>query len=268
MMSERERITGKTRIFGTIADPIEHVRAPMVLNRLFAERGLDAVMVPIHVRPDGLAKAMDGFRAMPNLGGFCVTIPHKLEVLRLCDRVGKQARLVGAVNVVRRDPDGKLVGENFDGAGFVQGLLAEGNRLEGQRVLLVGAGGAGRAIAFAMPEARASALVIANRSPDKAVALAAEVASAFPGFPVAAGPADPAGFDVVVNATSLGLKPGDALPFPVTHLEPGALVAEIVMIPDETALIAAAKARGLRVQYGRHMFDHQTRLIAEFLGCG
>jgi shikimate dehydrogenase len=259
-------ITGKTRLFGITADPIEHVRAPQVFNPVFAERGFDAVLVPFHVAPDGLEALMDGFRRIRNLGGFVVTVPHKLRTAELCDEVGPAGRLIGSVNAVRRDPDGRLIGEMFDGKGFVAGLEQAGYDLRGRDVLLAGAGGAGRAIAFAVAEAGARRLTIANRTASRAEELARAVLRATPGVEVLAGPADPAGHDLVINATSLGLKPNDPLPIDAGRLEPATAVAEIIMEPETTALLVAAQERGCPIFYGRPMLACQVDLIADFIG--
>jgi shikimate dehydrogenase len=258
-------ITGRTRLFGVIADPIGHVRACEVFNPVFAARGIDAVLVPLHVPAGALRHALDGFRALGNLGGILVTIPHKESVLDLVDEVGAQARLVGAANIIRRDADGRLAAENFDGLGFVAGLRRAGQEVSGRRVLLVGAGGAGKAIACALAEAKVETLLVANRTPTRAEDLAARVKAAYPSVDVRAGPNDPSGFDIVVNATSQGLHPGDAPPFAVDAVAPEATVAEIIMKPERTPLVAAAAARGLRVHLGRHMLDAQVPLMTRFL---
>jgi shikimate dehydrogenase len=259
-------ITGTTRLFGVIADPIDHVRACEVFNPRFRARGIDAVLVPLHVRPGDLAHALDGFRALANLGGVLVTIPHKEAILDLVDAVGPQAERVGAGNVIRRTDDGRLEAENFDGLGFVAGLEAAGHPPAGRNVLLVGAGGAGKAIAFALAEAGTRRLVVANRNAARARTLAAAVRGVFPAVETTAGAADPAGVDLVVNATSLGLKPDDPLPVDPAAAAPGTVIAEIIMKPERTPLVEAATARGLAVHLGRHMLDRQVPLLARFIG--
>lgn len=259
-------ITGRTRLFGVIADPIGHVRACEVFNPVFAARGIDAVLVPLHVPAGRLAAALDGFRALANLGGVLVTIPHKEAVLDLVDEIGAQARLIGAANVIRRDAHGRLTAENFDGLGFVAGLRRQGRAVAGKRVLLVGAGGAAKAIACALVDAEVAALVVANRTAARAEELAGRIRTAYPSVDVQAGPADPTGFDLVVNATSQGLLPGDALPIAVEAVEARSVVAEIIMKPERTPLVVAAEARGLEVHLGRHMLDAQVPLMAGFLG--
>lgn len=267
-------ITGRTRVFGTLAHPIDHVRVPSVMNPAYARHGIDAVMVPIHVLPEDLADAVRGMRATRNLGGLCVTVPHKVTITALCDEVGASGRRVGAVNAVRFDPpdaDGRrrMIGDNFDGQGYVAGMKAHGFDFAGKHVLQLGAGGAGMAIAFAVAEAGAASLSIANRTVARAEDLARRVHEAFPACTTrgVAADADPAGYDVAINTTSLGLHADDPLPVDVERLDPATVVSEIIMIPEETPLLRAAKARGHRVHYGRPMLDEQIRLIAAFIGC-
>jgi shikimate dehydrogenase len=259
-------ITGRTRLFAILADPVAHVRTPMVFNDWFRARGIDAVLVPIEVPPGRLPAMLDGLRAMTNLGGFVVTMPHKTAMVALCDEATRSARLVGAANTVRRAPDGRLIGTVFDGDGFVAGLRAEGHEPRGKRAFLAGAGGAARAIAFALAEAGVTRLTIHNRTEAKAIELAECVRAACPASDVAAGSADPSGHDLVVNGTALGLHADDALPVDARLLTPDMLVAEVVMLPETTALLEAAAAHGCRVHHGRHMLDEQIRLMAEFMG--
>lgn len=192
-------ITGTTRVVGIIADPVAQVRTPQVMNAYFADHGVDAVVVPMHLPSEGLSSFLAAIRQLHNLAGLVVTVPHKTKVIDLCDEVYEQARLVGAANAIRRTQDGRLVCDMFDGQGFLGGLLANGIDPRGQRVLLLGAGGAASAIAFALASHGASALTIANRTQEKARVLAARVAAAFPACRATVGPANPAGFDMVVR---------------------------------------------------------------------
>lgn len=259
-------ITGRTRLFAILADPVAHVRTPMVFNDWFRARGLDAVLVPLEVPPDGLPAALDGLRALTNLGGFVVTMPHKTAMVDLCDETTRTARRIGAVNTVRRAPDGRLIGTMFDGDGFVAGLRAHDHEPRGKRAFLAGAGGVARAIAFALVEAGVTRLTIHNRTAAKAIDLAERVRAAYPEADVAAGSADPTGHELIVNGTALGLHADDALPIDATLLTADMLVAEVVMLPETTKLLAAAAARGCRTHHGRHMLDEQIRLMAEFMG--
>lgn len=258
-------ITGNTRLFAIIADPVRQVRTPEVLNNYFEQNRIDAVLVPIHVGSQGLESVLTAFRAMNNLGGFIVTVPHKTAVAKLCDELGVAGRAIGSVNTVRRTKDGRLIGEMFDGTGFVKGLKLQGHDPAGCRVLLVGAGGAASAIAFALAQAGVRSLTIANRTQAKAREIAARVSKSFPALSIDVGTADPTGHDYVVNATSLGMKATDPLPVDTGLLTPNMIVAEIIMKPALTPLLAKAKDQGCSVHYGRHMLDEQVRLMAEFI---
>lgn len=259
-------ITGVTRVYGILADPIHHVQTPQRMNEHFAALGHDGVLVPLHAGADTLAQVMDGLRGLHNLGGVIVTVPHKTAIVGLCDEVSDSARLIGAANVVRREADGRLVGHMLDGEGFVGGLRANGIEPRGRSAYLAGAGGAANAIAFALVQAGVSRLTIANRTRAKADDLKQRLAQLDPTAQVVVGTPDPSGHDLVVNATSLGLRVGDALPLDTARLAPDQLVCEVIMQPRETALLLAAQERGCRVHYGAPMLAAQIALMAQFLG--
>ena len=259
-------ISGKTKVFGCIADPIDHVRAPSVFNPLFEKYEVDAVMVPLHVSSKNLETVVEGLRAMPNFGGMAITLPHKLPIMEFCDEIGKQGNLVGAVNFAAFDNNRKLIGDNCDGTGFVNGMLAAGYTVFDKKVLMIGAGGAARAIAFSLADSGVSSLTITNRTSIKADELANSVQAAYPSVVVNVASADPHGFDIIINTTSLGLMPDDELPLRPDLLEPNQLVAEIIMNPEVTPILQAAKAKGCEIHYGRPMFDHQVSIIAGLFG--
>lgn len=259
-------ITGHTRLYGVIAHPIAHVKAPEEMNAHFAALGHDGVLVPFHVRAEDLAQVIDSLRRVENFGGLIVTMPHKGAALPLCDSVVGDAAAIGAVNIIRRDPDGSLVGAMLDGTGFVRGLEASDIRVARMSACLLGAGGAGSAIAFALAEAGVASLRIVNRSRDRAEDLARRVAAHYPGVKVSVGGPETARHDLVVNATSLGLRPGDPLPLSDLSFRPGQIVADAIMEPEVTPLLAAAGEKGARIQFGRPMLRQQIRLMAEHLG--
>mgnify|MGYP001806496392 CR=1 FL=1 len=259
-------ITGRTRLLAILADPIVHVKAPPGINRIVAERGRDAVMVPLHVRPEDLRTVVDALRTTQNFDGAIVTVPHKSAVTAFCDDLSDQARAVGAANVIRRTADGRIVGDALDGPGFVGGLVAAGIAPAGLAAYLVGAGGAASAIAFALAKAGVARLTLANRSRDKAADLAVRVSAAFPSVTVTVGDRDPTGHDLIVNGTSLGMSPGDPLPLDIDGLSPSMIVAEVVMEPEITPLLAAAQRAGARIHLGRPMLAQQLSLMADFFG--
>ncbi|HEV2597900.1 hypothetical protein [Sphingopyxis sp.] len=259
-------ITGATRVLLIAADPVAHVKTPQALNAIAAERGRDIVMVPCHVDSSGLPALLEGLRGMQSLAGLVVTAPHKVSAAALCDRLEAQASMAGAVNSIRRDADGSLVGEIFDGLGFVGGLRASGHRIEGQSVFLAGAGGAANAIAFALAAAGIARLAIANRTPEKAEVLARRLARHFPALEISVGEEGLGAADIAVNATSAGLKSEDSHPFDVSRARRDALIAEVIMQPPITALLQAAREQGLAIHPGQAMLENQLALIARFLG--
>lgn len=259
------QIDGKTRVVGIVADPIAHVRTPQLLNAAMARQGLNAVCVPLHVAAPQLPVLLAGLAGCQNLDGLVVTIPHKESVVAHCAELTPAARLVGAANVVRWDSvRGHWLGGNLDGDGFMAGLKACGHTLAGKRVLLLGAGGAGKAIAYAVGRERPAELVLHNRSMARAEEVLARIAPALPGVVMWAGAADATGFDVVINATALGLHDGDPAPLPVETLRPGMLVCEAVM--RDTALLVAARACGAQAHAGQYMLNGQLVAMARFFG--
>jgi shikimate dehydrogenase len=257
--------SGKSHLWATLAHPVAHVRASEFMNPLIEKAGRDAFLVPFHVLPEDLEATVPDLLRIRNLRAFIVTIPHKPAMARLCAELGPTGRLTGTVNTVRIEADGRLVGDMFDGVGLVEAAKAGGLPPAGKRVLMVGAGGAGRAIAFALAAEGVTSLTIANRTVDKAEELAAAVSKAFPEARVAAGPADATGQDLVIQTTSLGLKPGEPLPLDPATLAPGAGLFDIIAARD-TELMAAASARGCKVIGGRPMIEHQAMAQIEFLG--
>jgi len=259
-------ITGKTRIMFILGDPVAHIRGTALFNEHFSRIGLDAAASPLHVSPADLGTVIGAIRKMRNVAGFGVTLPHKIEVLRHLDATTERAAQVGAVNFVRRAADGGLTGDNVDGIGFVAGLARNGIAVKGQRVLQIGAGGAGRAIAFALAEAGAGEILIANRSLEKARLLAEAVQAAFPRCRCAAGPADVARADLVVNTTSVGMHDGDLLPVDIASLPASAAVADVIMAPETTPLLEQATRQCCRIVRGKEMMTDQLRLATAFFG--
>jgi shikimate dehydrogenase len=260
------QISGRTSYFAQLADPVVHVRFPGVLQPAIDALGHDVAVVPLHVGADGLAPVVAAMRHWRNLLGVGVTMPHKQAIVPLLDRTTRLAGLVGAVNAVRREPDGSLLGDNLDGRGFVKGLRERGVDPAGMRALLVGAGGVARAIAFALADAGVADLRVANRTAASAERLAAEVAAAFPSCATSAGDADPAGRDLVVNGTSLGMQETDDLPVPAAALTAAMVVADVVMAPGGTPLVRAGEAAGARTMPGEGMLGTQVPLVLALLG--
>jgi shikimate dehydrogenase len=259
-------ISGHTQLCCLLADPVAHVRTPQLFNAHLDADGVDAVVVPLHVPHDDLARVVAAMRGVYNVRALIVTIPHKIPIVDLCDTLHESARRVGAVNVVRREHDGRLIGANFDGTGFVAALERKLGPLTGRSVFIAGAGGAARAIAFEIAAAGATRLMLHNRSVEKGEALLQDVARAYPALATAVAGPTPRDCDIAINATSLGLHADDALPFSIDALRSDATVAEVVMQPLVTPLLRQAQAAGLRVVTGDGMLAAQLPFWMDFLG--
>jgi len=259
-------IRGTTLLYPVLGSPIAQVKAPMLYNALFARTGFDAAVVPIEVAPEDLPATLEALFRVRNVPGVFVTIPHKSATVALLDDCSDAVRIAGACNAVVRRRDGSLYGELFDGIGFVRAVEKHGFTVAGARCLVVGAGGAGAAIAAALAAARASAVRVHDIRGEHAVELAARLQGHYPLTAFDAGTADPTGFDLVVNATPLGMEAADPLPVDVARLSPAMTVAEIVMKREITPLLEAARALGCRTVLGREMLEEQMPMYLEFFG--
>ena len=269
-------VTGTTDVYFILGDPVEQVRAPESFNLIFATLGLDAVLVPIHVAPDSVNAFVTAAFATRNVKGMFLTIPHKSLVLDLLDETTELARLAGAVNAVRRDAQGRLVGDLFDGEGLVNSLNSFDITYTGQRVLMLGAGGGAAAIAASLVSRTSlaslgapSAVAFYDPTPGKARALvdrlnAVAAASGCRVFAVDSN--DASGFDVIVNATPLGLQATDPMPFAISTMAPGAALVDILMKNQPTPIVQAARARGLVAHPGFEMMIQQAHLYLAFFG--
>lgn len=259
-------ITGKTRVFAILADPIYHVKTPQTMNAVFDAHGLDCVLVPFHVPPAGLPVLVEGLRKLQNFGGFIATVPHKPSMLDLCDEVTDAARHIGAVNCVRREEDGRLVGTMLDGIGFVEAMRLRGADVSRMKVFLVGAGGASSAIAFGLADAGVSHITISNRSVVRAVELASRLAAAYPSLSISTDDQDIEHHDLIVNGSTLGMQPSDAQPVDFTRIHERHLVADAIMEPAITPLLAAAQSKGATIFPGKPMLEAQILLMAKHMG--
>jgi shikimate dehydrogenase len=195
-------------------------------------------------------------------------MPHKRTTVGMLDECSPRVRLAGSCNAVVRRPDGTLFGELFDGVGFVGGLRRHGFQVAGTRCLVVGAGGAGSAIAMALAAAGARELAVHDITTEQAAGLIARLRQHHPQVETHAGSSDPSGFDLVVNASPMGMAAHDGLPIDVSRLDTASFVAEVVMTPAETPLLAAARQRGCRTQTGIDMLFEQIPLYLELFGLG
>jgi shikimate dehydrogenase len=204
--------------------------------------------------------------SLANIVGALITMPHKVTTVALLDQASPAVKIAGSCNAVRRAPDGRLQGDLFDGEGFVRGIRRKGFKLQGARALVVGAGGVGSAIAAALAAAGAAQLTLCDARPESATGLAQRLREHYPELRVITGSKEPAGHDLVVNATPLGMKEGDALPVDVARLAPDTFVGEVVMSEEMTPFLKAARVRGCRVQVGTDMLFEQVPAYLEFFG--
>jgi shikimate dehydrogenase len=259
-------LLGTSRIFGIIADPIDTVRTPQVMNGLFQDLNLDAAVVPFQVDAAGLPTMVAALRLMKNLGGIVVSHPHKSAMAPLCDEVSPRARAIGAVNAVRREADGRLVADMTDGAGFVRGAEAQGIAIAGRSVLLAGAGGAATAVAAAVVESGARSLTLTSLDERDARDIASRVGELFPSADIRLGPPDPTGHSLVINAVSPKAWKSGAHAIDTSRMSADMIAADTYSIPEITPFLERAIRKGCKPHYGRFMLDSQIPLIADFIG--
>lgn len=260
------RIDGRTELIAHLGWPTHAFKAPMIYNPWFAAAGVNALVVPMGCKAENFAEVLAGVFRLENVRGALITMPHKVRVVDLVDEVTAAVKVAGSCNAVKRLPDGRLLGDMFDGEGFVRGLQRKGLVLRGARALVVGSGGVGSAIAASLAVAGVGALALFDVDTASSERLAARLREHHPAVAVSTGSRDPEGFDLVVNATPLGMETGDPLPVDVERIAPGAFVGEVVMKAERTPFVAAALARGCRVQVGTDMLFEMIPPYLEFFG--
>jgi shikimate dehydrogenase len=261
-------ISGKTTLIAHLGYPTEQFKSPMIYNPWFENVGIDAIVVPMGVKAEDYPRVLDALFRLVNIRGALVTMPHKVTTAALVDEVSSAARIAGACNAILRRPDGSLVGDMFDGAGFVRGVQRKGHRLAGARALVVGSGGVGSAIAASLAAAGVAEIGLFDVNSESAQSLGERLREHYPELGIATGRRDPAGYDIVVNATPLGMQENDPLPMEVSRISPGALVGDVVMRQEITPLLRAAKEKGCTVQVGTDMLFEQIPAYLEFFGFG
>ena len=259
-------ISGHTKVIAHIGVPTESFKAPMIYNPWFDKQGIDTVVVPMGCEIADFGNFLPLIARMRNFAGALITMPHKVSVVDLLDEASIAVRICGACNAVRRDAQGRLIGDMFDGEGFVRGVMRKGRQINGASVLVVGSGGVGSAIAASLAGAGAARLALYDINTAASEHLAANVRKAYPALEVGTGSNDPAGFDIVVNATPMGMNEGDPMPMQIERIAAQTFVGEVVMKKEETAFLAAAKARGCQTQIGTDMLFEQIPAYLEFFG--
>jgi Shikimate 5-dehydrogenase len=259
-------IRGTTTLIAHLGYPTEAFKAPMIYNPYFEQAGIDAVVVPMGVKAEDYPGVLASLFKLTNIRGALVTMPHKVTTTSLVQEVTPTAKIAGACNAILRRPDGSLLGDMFDGAGFVRGIARKGFELAGTRALVVGCGGVGSAIAASLAAAGIAAIGLFDVNAASAEGLGSRLRSHYPALTVATGSNDPANYDVVVNATPMGMNEGDPMPVDMSRIVPATFVGEVVMKQEMTAFLKAAQARGCRFQVGTDMLFEQIPAYLEFFG--
>ena len=262
------RIDGATRLYVIVGNPIVQVKSPELFCELFASAGMNAVMIPMHVLPERFEDSMRALMGIANLDGLVVTVPYKPQAARFANRLGPTASRIGALNALRREPDGTWTGDMFDGLGFVRAFERRGEALRGRRVVLFGAGGAGSAIGCELAVAGVESLSIIDPQKERAAALAKTLRETFPTCRVDIVEAVPSGVDMIVNASTVGMRDSDGLPGDIGPLAADALVGDVVVRQEPTPLIRHATRHGCRSINGRDMMGGQSDALMSFFNRG
>jgi len=258
------RINGATRLYGIIGNPIAQVRSPETFTEAFAAAGVNAVMLPVQVLPEHFELCVKGLMALDNLDGLIVTVPYKPRMVAFADRLGDTARCIGALNALRREADGSWTGDMFDGAGFIVGAQRKGHVLAKRRVALFGAGGAGSAIACGLAAAGVESLAIIDPNAKQAESLVTALRSTFPSCDVRSASALPVGSNMIVNASTVGMRPGDGLPGDIGAVDADTLIGDVINTDAKTPMIELALRYGCPYVAGKDMHAGQGEALLAF----
>ncbi len=259
-------IDGNTELIAHIGYPTHSFKSPLIYNPYFEKEGINALVVPMGCKAEHYPVFLKSVFQLTNIRGALITMPHKVTTLALLDDVTSTVKVAGACNAVKLDQNGRLVGDMFDGAGFVRGVQRKGFVLTDKRVLVVGTGGVGSAIAASLAAENIKAISLFDVNMQSCEDLAQRLKHEYPKIEVYTGSNDPEGHDLVVNATPMGMNEGDPLPMDVSRISPDTFVGEVVMRTEMTAFLLAAQNRGCRVQVGSDMLFEQIPAYLEYFG--
>ncbi|ASY60513.1 MULTISPECIES: shikimate dehydrogenase family protein [Sinorhizobium] len=259
-------ITGKTVFIPLIGHPVEQVKSPGPVNAWFSDNDVGAVLIPVDIFPEKVAAFLDAIRGTPNCPGVSVTMPHKQAACAGVDDLTDRARRAGAVNIIRRRPDGTLLGDMVDGDAMVAALAKNGVTVTGKTALVVGAGGAGTAIIYALAEAGAATIVVIERDRAKADRLTGQLRRDYPELHAHDVLPDGIDVDIAVNASPAGMNPADPYPFPLERLTRAEIIADAVTKPPVTPWLEEARRRGIAIQAGAEMTLAQLPTQIAFWG--
>jgi len=261
-------ISGKSTLVAHLGYPTESFKASYIYNPWFDHQGIDAAVIPMGVKTDDYPEVFKSLFRLTNIRGALVTMPHKVTTVGLVDECTTTVKIAGSCNAILKRPDGTLLGDMFDGTGFARGLKRKGFVFDGARCLVAGTGGVGSAIAASLAADGVAAISLFDVNAASAEGLAGRLRAHYPRLAVQIGSNDPAGYDLIVNGTPLGMKPTDPLPFDVARLAAETFVGEVVMKQEITPLLQAAKDRGCRYQVGTDMLFEMIPAYLEFFGFG
>lgn len=259
-------INGNTKLIAHLGYPTHTFKAPLIYNPYFDASGIDAAVVPMGCRPEEFPEFFKLVFKLSNIHGALITMPHKITTVSLLDEVSKSVEVAGACNAVRITEDGRLIGDMFDGEGFVRGVLRRGRTIAGTRAIISGAGGVGSAIAASLAEAGVGEICLYDTHAPMMHELASRLRRNYPQLSVRTGSNDPDGYDIVINATPLGMRDNDPLPFDPDRIVSSAFVGEVVLKQEITPFLTAVRARGCEFQVGVDMLFEQIPAYLEFFG--
>jgi len=261
-MEEVSYVSGETRIFGIVGHPIAQVRSPEMVTAELVRRGHNAILIPIDVLPEEFDACLAQLMRVGNLDGLIFTIPFKQAACRLASALGEQAQRVGVINALARGRDG-WVGEVFDGLGCVEAFRQAGHSFANQRVMLIGAGGAGRAIAFAIAHEGPKSIRIFDIDADRASRLAESLAATDPKIDARFGEPTVEAIDILLNASPVGMLSDPRMPIEAERIPPSVIVFDAIVKPELTRLLALAQQSGCRTLFGRQMMHGQIRKVVD-----
>lgn len=258
-------VNGKTEVFGILAHPVAHVSAPELINHVFQKNGENKILVPYHVDEASLKAVVEGLKKTLNFKGAVITMPHKKSIVALLDHKTEAVLEVQACNVIKRTETGELIGDMLDGEGFVKGLEIAKCTVQDASVFLIGAGGAASGIAFSLCKHGVKQLYIYNRTKSKADALVNSLKASYPSVDIQFSEKITPNLDVLINATSVGMKETDPLPMSLEGLKENTLVAEVIIRPGMTITLKEALKKGCKIHKGIHMLESQIELMIQFM---
>lgn len=262
------KISGTTQLIAHLGFPTESFKAPLIYNPYFAKHAIDAVVVPMGCRAENYRNVFSGVTRLSNFLGALITMPHKVSTVGLLDEVSTTVKVAGSCNAVRRTEEGKLIGDMFDGEGFVRGLERHGRRLTDASVRVIGCGGVGAAISASVAKAGVARLGLSDTDRATRNQLCDRLQTHYPHVELDTVYADSSSWDVIVNATPLGMKPDDPLPMDLAAVPSSTLIGDVVLTQEVTPFLEQARSRGCDIQIGLDMLFEQIPAYLEFFRLG